>query len=32
MKVKFLPADKVTQACSVTPFSLIFVGGHGGDR
>lgn len=28
----FLPADKVTQVCSISPLSLTFVGGHGGDK
>jgi hypothetical protein len=32
IKVYLLPADKVTQVCSVTPLSLIIVGGCGGIR
>jgi hypothetical protein len=32
MRNTFLPADKVTQACSISPLSLTFVGGHGGDK
>jgi hypothetical protein len=32
MREMFLPADKVTQACSISPLSLTFFGGQGGDK